>query len=250
MRSSCLTKRSPGHEGDPVLRAKIYNEIGFAVRKAVAILHRDDGHDGASALDVFAGHVRERNVTDLALLAKLGQGFNRGFKGNRVVGSVELVDIDAFKAQPLETALQRLGQVFGACIVGPLAWSGALPSAFGGDHQISRIRIERLGDQFFRCAGPVGVGRINQVDAKLDGAAQRRERCGFVGGGPQMPGPVMRMAPKPRRFTVRSPPSLKAPAAAAVMDCVVFMIFSKIKIGNSSFEFRTAKASNSLRRVG
>src|SRR5580700_11352289 len=39
-------------------------------------------------------------------------------------------------------------------------------------------------------------------------------------GGPQMPGPVMRMAPKPRRLTVRSP-RLTVPAAAALGAAVV-----------------------------
>src|SRR6201985_3001703 len=36
------------------------------------------------------------------------------------------------------------------------------------------------------------------------------------GGAPQMPGPVIRIAPNPSRFTVRSPPTSILPAAAAV----------------------------------
>src|SRR4029453_7012520 len=34
-------------------------------------------------------------------------------------------------------------------------------------------------------------------------------------GGPQMPSPVIRMAPKPRRLTVRSPPTSIVPAFPA-----------------------------------
>src|SRR5580693_5861354 len=37
-----------------------------------------------------------------------------------------------------------------------------------------------------------------------------------LGGSPQMPGPVIRMAPNPIRLTVRSPPTSMVPAAAAV----------------------------------
>src|SRR6266536_4134094 len=37
-----------------------------------------------------------------------------------------------------------------------------------------------------------------------------------LGGSPQMPRPVTRMAPKPSRLTVRSPPTSMVPAAAAV----------------------------------
>src|ERR1700709_1542358 len=39
-----------------------------------------------------------------------------------------------------------------------------------------------------------------------------------LGGSRQIPGPVIRMAPKPRRLTVRSPPTSMVPAAAAVQD--------------------------------
>src|SRR6266581_5875503 len=34
-------------------------------------------------------------------------------------------------------------------------------------------------------------------------------------GGPQMPGPVRRMVPKPRRYTVRSPPIVNVPLSVA-----------------------------------
>src|SRR6476660_322100 len=37
-----------------------------------------------------------------------------------------------------------------------------------------------------------------------------------LGGSPQIPGPVIRMAPNPSRLTVRSPPTSMVPAAPAV----------------------------------
>src|ERR1700721_1083634 len=40
--------------------------------------------------------------------------------------------------------------------------------------------------------------------------------CSRLGGSPQIPEPVIRIAPKPRRLTVRSPPTSMVPAAAAV----------------------------------
>src|SRR5258708_29107970 len=43
-----------------------------------------------------------------------------------------------------------------------------------------------------------------------------RTAVGTSDGGPQMPGPVMRIAPKPSRFTSRSPPSVIWPAALAL----------------------------------
>src|SRR5258708_18486480 len=40
--------------------------------------------------------------------------------------------------------------------------------------------------------------------------------CSRSGGSPQMPSPVIRMAPNPSRFTVRSPPTPTVPAAFAL----------------------------------
>jgi hypothetical protein len=44
-------------------------------------------------------------------------------------------------------------------------------------------------------------------------------------GGPQIPDPVMRIAPYPSRLTVRSPPIKKVPADAAEIFCSLLMEF-------------------------
>src|ERR1700712_2358391 len=50
--------------------------------------------------------------------------------------------------------------------------------------------------------------------------ARRRTRIhsSRSAGGPQTPGPVIRMAPNPRRLTVRSPPKVNVPDACATED--------------------------------
>src|ERR1700687_5587386 len=59
--------------------------------------------------------------------------------------------------------------------------------------------------------------------------ARRRTAIAVAGslGGPQIPSPVRRIAPKPRRLTVSSPPSVIVPAFAAD-GVVVFMVVSFI----------------------
>src|SRR6202795_83746 len=54
--------------------------------------------------------------------------------------------------------------------------------------------------------------------------ARRRTAIAVAGsfGGPQIPSPVRRMAPKPRRLTVSSPPSKIVPLLAADRLGVVF----------------------------
>src|ERR1700722_16255310 len=65
-------------------------------------------------------------------------------------------------------------------------------------------------------------------------------------GGPQTPGPVIRMAPKPRRFTFRSPPSVIWPAAAALgVAVMVWHLESWIK-AQETFEFSKHYASAPL----
>jgi tetratricopeptide (TPR) repeat protein len=54
------------------------------------------------------------------------------------------------------------------------ARSGA--ATLGGDHQIAGIGVERVGDQRLADLRPVGVGRVNEGDAKLDRPPQRRLR--------------------------------------------------------------------------
>src|SRR5437773_10803182 len=53
-------------------------------------------------------------------------------------------------------------------------------------------------------------------------SARRRTRLhsSRSSGSPQMPAPVIRMAPKPKRFTVKSPPRSIVPASAALMVVV------------------------------
>ena len=45
--------------------------------------------------------------------------------------------------------------------------------------------------------------------------------CSASGGSPQMPSPVIRMAPKPIRRTTMSPPISMVPAAAALAGLVI-----------------------------
>src|SRR6266481_3097090 len=58
--------------------------------------------------------------------------------------------------------------------------------------------------------------------------ARRRTAIAAAGslGGPQIPSPVIRMAPKPRRLTVSSPPSETFPPLAADRLVVFPFIFT------------------------
>ena len=88
--------------------------------------------------------------------------------------------------------------------------------------------MEGFGDQFFGDVGAVGVGGVDEVDAEVDGAAEGFDGGVVIFGGPQMPGPVMRMAPKPRRWTGALPPNETVPAKLAVILFAVIVASKKL----------------------
>src|SRR6266851_6498777 len=73
---------------------------------------------------------------------------------------------------------------------------------------------------------------------KLTPSSMARRRTAIAAprsfGGPQIPSPVMRIAPKPRRLTVSSPPSETVPLAAADKS-LLFPFFSFIFILQNTF---------------
>src|SRR5580698_8631959 len=129
-----LTERGPWKESDIVLLAIIDNEVRFSISEAVTVLHRDDRHDPASPLYVFASHIRERNMTNLSLLAQSSQRLYRRLEGDSIIGSMELIHVDTVQTQALQTPIECFGEMFRAGIMRPLAGAGAFPSTFGRDH--------------------------------------------------------------------------------------------------------------------
>src|SRR5215211_324354 len=128
---------------------------------------------------------------------------------------MELIQRDLFQLQPAQASLTGLDQMFRSTVSRPLSGAGALQATLGCDHQIVWIRVERLMDELFADVGPVRVGGVNEIDAQLDRTTQHRLRLLGVGWRTPMPSPVIRIAPKPRRLTVRSPPTSIVPAIPA-----------------------------------
>ena len=177
-----LAERSPGNEGDRVLLAEVEKEVPFAVGKAVAVLHGDDGDDFEGALEVFEGDVGERHVLNLALFAEAGEAFHRRVERDSGIGNVKLVDGDAVEAEALETAFDGLFEMLRAGVVSPLGGARALPSALGGDYKTCEVGVEGLSDEFFGDVRAVGVGGVDEVDSQFNGAAEGSDGGGVIVG--------------------------------------------------------------------
>src|ERR1035437_6270256 len=133
---------------------------------------------------MLQGHIREANVANLSLLLQPGQRLHGGVKGYSRIGNVQLENVDLVKAQPLQTALHRGLQMLRTGIMDPLPGADTFPTAFGANHQAGGIGRQRLGDEFLRDVGTIGVRRVNEVDPQFDYAAQGLQSGVAIRGRP------------------------------------------------------------------
>src|SRR5437660_8335188 len=124
---------------------------------------------------------------------------------------MQLVHVDAIEAKSLQAALDGLAEVRRASIMRPLVRSRAIPSALGRDHKIRGVRRQCFSDQFFADVGTIRICGIYKIDTEIDGATQNVDCGRGILRRPQIPSPVIRMAPKPIRWTLSAPPSDTVP---------------------------------------
>src|SRR5215207_5117064 len=159
-------EREPGYEAHLLPLAGLQDRLRGAIGEVVAILDRDDRHDVQRDLHLPHPHVRKADVPDLALVPQLRQEPDRVLEGYFGIGPVELVEVYALHLEPLQAALARLAQVLRAPVGDPPA-TGPRVAALGGDDQVIRVRVQRLGDQTLGDLGAVGIGGIDEVHAQL-----------------------------------------------------------------------------------
>jgi hypothetical protein len=76
---------------------------------------------------------------------------------------VQLVEVYALHLESAQAALARLAQVLGATVGNPSTTRACIAS-LGGDYQLIRVGVERLGDQALGELGTVGVGGVDEVN--------------------------------------------------------------------------------------
>ena len=119
-------------------------------------------------------------MADLALLPEVVEHTELVLQRHRRVDPVELEEVDALETEPTQAELGLLPQVRGTSERHPLAGAGPDESRLRRDHEPVGIRVERLADQLLVHVRPVRVGRVDEVDPELDGAAQDTDRLVVV----------------------------------------------------------------------
>ena len=121
-------------------------------------------------------------MANLALTLKVSERADLIGKRNLGIDPVELKKVDPVDLQPDEAALAARAQILWATVGHPLVRPRALKAGLGGDDQVLRVGRQSLGDQLLRDRGSVGVGGVDEIDAKLDGATQHGDGFLPIGG--------------------------------------------------------------------
>ena len=116
---------------------------------------------------------------------------------------MQLPESNLLQPEPFAAFDCLLTQVFGATIAFPLTRTGSPQSRLGSDKN-TVIGMKCLADELLGDMGPIGIRGVDEIDPEVGNFPKIASALST--GGPQMPGPVRRMAPKPRRCTSISPP--------------------------------------------
>jgi hypothetical protein len=131
------------------------------------------------------------------------------------IDAVKLPEIDPLQLQPAQTHHHALAQIFRSAEQFPALRPAAGEPALGGDDDVL-VGMQRLGDQFLADIGTVALRRVDEIDAELRQPLQDPDRLAAIGRRAPDPLARERMAPKPSRCTVRSPPMANGPEECAV----------------------------------
>jgi hypothetical protein len=71
--------------------------------------------------------------------------------------------------------------MFGAAVLDPFVRPGPLQAGFGRDQKVGWIGMERLGDETFGNIWPVGIGRVDEIDAHLHRSLKDGDCFGMIG---------------------------------------------------------------------
>ena len=123
------------------------------------------------------------------------------------VDAVQLEQVDALDTESPKAHLDLLGagkpaEPLSATRPGPVAYEPGLR----GDEQVCRIGVQGLAQDLLASRRARTASAVSMKSTPSSTARRTtRMHSSRSSGSPQMPGPVSRMAPKPRRCTVLSP---------------------------------------------
>ena len=101
------------------------------------------------------------------------------------VDDVQLVEVDALDTKAAEARLARRPEILGPSVGAELPRAFADRAALRRDHDVGRVRVQRLGDQLLAHVGAVRVGGVEELDPEVDRMAEQAARRFRVVGRPE-----------------------------------------------------------------
>ncbi len=234
--------------GDAALGAELEDVVVVAVDEAERVLHADQARGVGGLADRVEAGVGDADPGDLALVAQLdhrGQLVLERHDLGRVV-DVALVHeaqvdrAEALGAERAQVVLDALAQLLGPLGGQPVALVVAARADLGDEDQLLGVRVQGLADQLVGHVGAVELRGVDVVDAQLDRAPEHGQGLLAVARRTHDTGAGSCMAPKPTRWTGRSPRWPIGPEEAVVGSGV--LMTPNIDRGRS--------AGRALRRAG
>ena len=165
-----------GNQGMKPIRcplAVVEDIVGAALGDVVLVLHAHDGHDRPTPPRSGTTLTSDNPTSDTFPSSRSDFEESVLLFGRHVgVDPVQLEQVDALDSEAEQAAFALPAQVLRATAWGPRAGTGPGEAGLGGDLQVARVRVERLTDELLGHIRAVGIGRVDQVDAQLDGATQ------------------------------------------------------------------------------
>ncbi len=119
-----------------------------------------------------------------ALAAEIKPGGELRAARHRRIDAVQLPEIDLVDAQPVAAAMRLANEIVGIAVRLPGIRTRAPQAGLRRDMDAPAIGMQRLANELLRHVGPIGVGRVDEVDAEFRDSPQRRQRLGPVAGRP------------------------------------------------------------------
>jgi hypothetical protein len=119
-------------------------------------------------------------VLDLALLDEVFHGAGNVFDGHVRVDPMLVEEVDRLDAEALARTVDTLFEVVGTAVDDLLAVRVDADPELGGDHNLIADRGEGFPDQLFVPERAVGLGGVEEGDAKIHGLAEQSDHPGPV----------------------------------------------------------------------
>src|SRR5208282_2881623 len=172
-------ERAERDESDPEL-AQRRNHVVLVVARPQRVfrLQRRNGMNRVRAANRIYARLRQSEVADFSLAYQLSHRTDGFLDRHLLVYAMLVVEIDVVDAEALQRRIAGGAHVLGTAVDRALAVGQDLVGELGRDDDAVAIFLERFADQLFVMPDTVNVGGVEEVDAELDCALERRG--GFV----------------------------------------------------------------------